>query len=246
MLFNHARPGPALLALLTTAFAAVTVTTAATITQDADDTFSSTALNYPYDYSSLSCPSSSSSSSSSANSSTLLTPTYGEEGAVFTVCSSITISAPATVIRHAVLDFKSYARWNSFVVSVSLPSNVTDTPRDEYVGMPMTFTTSGLLAGLNTTSDEILTNLDFVGIGAGLRPYLLVSWRYDDKLGGVGARAEHPVVIVDLGWGSSRVLSYETFYVGLLTPTIALLKAKQQEQFDAQSADLKAYVEGFL
>lgn len=110
----------------------------------------------------------------------------------------------------------------------------------------MTFTTTGLLAGVNTTSDEVLTNLDFVGIGAGLRPYLLVSWRYDDKLGGLNARAEHPVVIVDLGFGFSRVLSYETFYAGLLTPAIALLKDKQQVQFDAQAADLKAYVEGGL
>ncbi|KAF2971889.1 hypothetical protein GQX73_g1724 [Xylaria multiplex] len=194
------------------------------------------AVKHQYDYSSLSCPSS--------GLSTLITPTYGKDGAVFTVCSSITINAPATTIRDVVIDFKSYYLWNSFVVSVSVPSNVTKTPRDDYVGMPMTFTTSGLIKGFNTTSDEVLTNVDTGGVGVNGKPYLLVSWRYNDKLGGFGARAEHPVVIVDLGDGSSWVLSYETYYVGLVTPLIALLKSQLQAQFDAQSIDLKTYIEG--
>ncbi|KAI1745888.1 hypothetical protein F4680DRAFT_2664 [Xylaria scruposa] len=213
---------------------ATTLPAAAITSRDA--TTSGAVINYPYDYSGLVCPSSSLS--------TLITPTYGEKGALFTVCSSIVINAPASLIRNAILDFKSYGSWNSFVMSVSLPSNVTETPTHDYVGMPMVFTTSGLVAGLNTTSAEVLTVLNHAGTGGDGKPYLLAAWRYEDKLAGVGARAEHPVVVVDSGDGSSWYLSWETYYVGLLTPAIALLKSKLQSQFEAQSADLKTYVEG--
>ncbi|KAI0398326.1 hypothetical protein F5Y17DRAFT_411911 [Xylariaceae sp. FL0594] len=200
-------------------------------------------VNYPYDYSSVTCP-----DPDSLSISALITPTYGTTGGVFVVCSSIDIAAPASVVRDAILDYKSYPVWNSFVVSVELPANVTQTPRDVYAGMPMTFTTAGLVTGVNTTSNEILTvvNGEGVGEGAGGRPYLLVAWRYDDGLGGAGSRAEHPCVIVDLGNGSSRVLSYESYYAGLLTPTISLLKGKLQTQFEKQGADLKAYVESLV
>ncbi|KAK5630992.1 hypothetical protein RRF57_006707 [Xylaria bambusicola] len=195
------------------------------------------AVTYPeFDYSSLSCPSS--------ILSTLTTPTYGDKGAVFTICSSMDIEAPVNVIRDVVLDFKSYHLWNSFVVSVSVPPNVAETPQDLYVGMPMVFTTAGLIEGLDTSSDEILTIVDGIGVGAQGNLYSLVAWRYDDKLAGLGSRAEHPYVIVDGGYNSSRVLSYETYYFGLLTPVIALLGGNLQEQFSVQAANLKAYVEG--
>ncbi|KAI1305744.1 hypothetical protein F5Y03DRAFT_150847 [Xylaria venustula] len=200
------------------------------------DVTSSAASADDFDYSSLSCPSSSLS--------TLTTPTYGTSGSVFTVCSSIDINASPIIIREVVLDFKAYYLWNSFVISVSVPENVTETPQDIYVGMPMVFTTSGLISGLNTTSNEILTTISDIGVGGNGKPYLLMSWRYDDKLGGVGARAEHPVVIVDLGNGSSRVLSYETYYFGLITLPISLLTSSLNEQFKAQATDLKTFVEG--
>ncbi|KAI1352130.1 hypothetical protein F5Y01DRAFT_314120 [Xylaria sp. FL0043] len=196
---------------------------------------SEVAIHDDYDYSDLSCPSSSLSP--------LITPTYGTSGAVFTICSSININAAAAIIRDAVLDFKSYSSWNSFVVSVFVPSNVTRTPQDLYVGMPMVFTTSGLIPGLNTTSDEALTTINGTGVGSDGKPYFLVSWRYNDKLGGIAERAEHPVVIVDLGDDSSRVLSYETYYVGLATLPIVFLKNNLQKQFNAQAVDLKNYVE---
>ncbi|KAI3321867.1 hypothetical protein HD806DRAFT_502166 [Xylariaceae sp. AK1471] len=216
-------------------------TTTAAATSTPRDLTSSGVINYPYDYSSLTCP-----SPSSLELSALITPTYGTSGGVFTVCSCIQINAPASLVRDAILDFKSYPLWNSFVVFVSLPSNVTATPQDNYVGMPMTFTTSGLVAGSNTTSNEVLTVLDGAGVGGDGEPYFLAAWRYDDGLAGIGSRAEHPCVIVDLGNDSSWLLSYESYYAGLLTPTIALLKSQLQEQFDAQAADLKTYVEGLV
>ncbi|KAJ2994450.1 hypothetical protein NUW58_g1555 [Xylaria curta] len=214
------------------------VTTPAAAAIAPRDATSSAVTKHPYDYSSLTCPSS--------GLSTLLTPTYGEKGALFTVCSSIEINAPASRVRDALLDFKSYHLWNSFVVSVSLPLDVTETPQHDYVGMPMVFTTSGLVTGLNTTSDEVLTVLDDVGVSGDGKPYMLVAWRYEDRLSGVSSRAEHPSVVVDLGDGSSWYLSYETYYVGLFTPIIAFLKNKLQAQFEAQSRDLKSYVEGLI
>ncbi|KAI0977082.1 hypothetical protein F4678DRAFT_477191 [Xylaria arbuscula] len=215
-------------------FTSATGRSAATIV--AKDVISSAASSDDFDYSSLSCPSSSLS--------TLTTPTYGTSGSVFTVCSSIDIYASPIIIREVVLDFKSYHLWNSFVISVSVPENVTETPQDLYVGMPMVFTTSGLISGLNTTSNEVLTTISDIAVGGDGKPYLLMSWRFDDKLGGVGARAEHPVVISDLGNGSSRVLSYETYYFGLITLPIAFLTSSLNEQFKAQATDLKTYVEG--
>ncbi|KAI0814302.1 hypothetical protein GGR55DRAFT_675594 [Xylaria sp. FL0064] len=233
MLFSSfSRATFVLVQLLAPTFAA----NGATVTVFEKDTTSNIAINDDFDYSSLLCPPSSLS--------TLTTPTYGTRGAVFTICSSIDINATAAIIRDAVLDFKSYSSWNSFVVSVSVPSNVTKTPQDLYVGMPMVFTTSGLIPALNTTSDEILTTMNGTGVGGDGKPYFLVSWRYNDNFGGIAERAEHPVVIVDLGDGSSRVLSYETYYVGLVTLPIAFLKSNLEKQFNAQAVDLKNYVEG--
>jgi len=232
-------------ALLAVALAAATAATAAVASTISPRSLTSNPpINYPYDYSSITCP-----DPDTFSLSALITPTYGTSGGVFVVCSSIVISAPASLVRDVILDYHSYSLWNSFVVSVTnMPSNVIETPRDVCVGMPMTFTTSGLVAGLNTTSNEILTVVDGEGVGEGEdgRPYFLVAWRYDDGLAGTGARAEHPYVIVDLGGGSSRVLSYESYYVGLLTPSIDLLKGKLQTQFENQAADLKAYVESLV
>jgi hypothetical protein len=232
-------------ALLTIAVVATTAAAAAAASIISPRSLTSNPpINYPYDYSSITCP-----DPDTLSLSALITPTYGTLGGVFVVCSSIVISAPASLSRDVVLDYYSYSVWNSFVVSVTnMPANVTETPRDVYVDMPMTFTTSGLVTGLNTTSNEILTVVDGEGVGEGEdgRPYFLVAWRYDDGLAGTGSRAEHPYVIVDLGDGSSQVLSYESYYVGLLTPSIALLKGKLQTQFENQAADLKAYVEGLV
>ncbi|KAI0144484.1 hypothetical protein GGR57DRAFT_332395 [Xylariaceae sp. FL1272] len=200
--------------------------------------FSAT-INYSYDYSSLVCP-----DASIGPESTLITPTYGSSGSIFTICAALQIFAPASQIRDAILDFHSYGKWNTFIPSVTLPENVTETPDDDFDNMSMSFTSSGLVDGVNTTSTEILTILDYADIGQSGKPYLMVAWHYDDGLAGVGSRAEHPSVIVEEADGSSWMLSYETYYVGTLTPVVELLKDRLQEQFEVQAANLKAYVEG--
>ncbi|KAI2469376.1 hypothetical protein F4781DRAFT_220914 [Annulohypoxylon bovei var. microspora] len=182
------------------------------------------------DYSTLHCP--------PDPYATLVTPSYGTSDAIFTVCSELVIAAPPSTVYAATLDFQSYARWNTFIPTVALPANVSATPADVWVGMAMTFTSRGLVGGLNTTSAEVVSLLDGGGTG-----YLMSAWRYDDGVGGASARAEHPNVLVDLGDGSTRYLSYETYYAGLSTGAIALLKAQLKEQFDVQARDLKAYVE---
>ncbi|KAI0840904.1 hypothetical protein F5Y06DRAFT_262022 [Hypoxylon sp. FL0890] len=183
------------------------------------------------DYGSLHCP--------SDPSSTLVTPTYGTEGAIFTICTELVINAAPLAGYNAILDFKSYPQWNSFIINVAVPENVTSTPEDIYVGMPMTFTSNGLISGLNTTSIEVISLFD----PSGAAGYLINAWHYDDGFGGIGSRAEHPNIFVDLGNGSTRYLSYETYYAGLATGTIALLKDKLQKEWDIQAQDLKAYVE---
>ncbi|KAI0152355.1 hypothetical protein F4776DRAFT_601243 [Hypoxylon sp. NC0597] len=183
------------------------------------------------DYGSLHCP--------EDPSATLVTPTYGTKGAIFTICSELIINAEPLAGYNAILDFKSYPQWNSFIINVALPDNVTSTPEDIYVGMAMTFTSNGLIGGLNTTSTEAISLFD----PSGASGYLINAWHYDDGVGGIGSRAEHPNVFVDLGNGSTRYLSYETYYAGLSTGTIALLKDKLQKEWDIQAQDLKAYVE---
>lgn len=186
----------------------------------------------PTNWASLHCPSNSADG--------LPTPTYGSDQIVFTVCAELNISAPLLDVYNAILDFQAYPSWNTFVFAVDLPSNVTITPTDNYVGMPMTFHTAGVLPPFNTTSNEVLTVLDYANAAG----YSLSAWRYDDGLGGVGMRAEHPNVLVDVGGGATRYLSFETYYVGTETAVVLPLKGNLQTAFEKQGADLKAYVEG--
>ncbi|KAI6091327.1 hypothetical protein F4821DRAFT_255144 [Hypoxylon rubiginosum] len=187
------------------------------------------------DYSSLHCP--------EDPLATLATPTYGTEGAIFTVCTELVIAAAPAAVYAAVLDFRSYARWNTFVVDVALPNNISSTPDDVYVGMPMRFTSRGLLGDLfNATSTEVVSLLESPGAAA-TSSSLVGAWRYNDGVGGIGSRAEHPNVFVDLGNRSTRYVSYETYYAGLTTGTIALLREQLQDQWDVQARDLKSYVE---
>ncbi|KAI1402117.1 hypothetical protein F4819DRAFT_296149 [Hypoxylon fuscum] len=120
------------------------------------------------DYGSLHCP--------EDPLATLVTPTYGTEGAIFTICSELLINAEPRAAYNATLDFKSYPQWNSFIIDVALPNNVSSTPDDTYIGMAMNFTSTGLIGSLNTTSVEVISLLD----PSGALGYLMNAWHYDD------------------------------------------------------------------
>ncbi|KAJ7467340.1 hypothetical protein B0H11DRAFT_2239320 [Mycena galericulata] len=139
---------------------------------------------------------------------------------VFTVCTELNISAPLIDVYNAILNFQVYPSWNTFVFAVDLPSNVTTTPTDNYVGMPMTFRAAGLLPPFNTTSNEVSTVLDYVDAAG----YSMSAWR----------------------GGTTLYLSFETYYVGMETAVILPLKDNLQMEFDKQGEDLKAYVEAEL
>ncbi|KDN43972.1 hypothetical protein K437DRAFT_257277 [Tilletiaria anomala UBC 951] len=170
----------------------------------------------------------------------LPTPTYGDSGSIFTACAQLVIDAPVEQVYNAIIDFGSYPKWNSFVPLVK--------PRDGAVlsdvraGLPMTFHSAGLAPfGLNTTTDERVTVLDLPSYP---RPAsALVVWRFDPALGATLIQAEHPNILTHLHNGSTRYISYETYY-SLGSVAVQLLEeAKLKKQFVQQGHDLKAYVE---
>ena len=173
---------------------------------------------------------------------TLPTPTYGTKKGAFLICTEELIRAPPRAVYDAVLDFRRYGAWNTFVVDVGLPGGVGDTPAGVRVGLAMTLTTAGLIDGINTTSTEVVSALH-AGDGDDDSGFLMNAWRVDDWLGGTMVAAEHPNVLVDQGGGFTRYLSYETYYPGLALPTVLLLRERLQERFVQQGRDLKAYLE---
>jgi len=167
----------------------------------------------------------------------MTTPTYNTTGAVFTVCAQNTIDSSPSPIYDVLIDFPLYGAWNTFVYSVDLPANVTS-GADVYVGMPMTFYTSGLIPGVNTTSNELITYLE----PHADPPY--VAWRYDGGvLGGLLMQAEHVSLLQDLGNGTTNYVSWETYY-GAGALLVLTLEENLQTEFEIQASDLKARVEG--
>ncbi|TVY42691.1 hypothetical protein LSUB1_G002897 [Lachnellula subtilissima] len=171
------------------------------------------------------------------NNGTMTTPSFGTTDAVFTACAQITINSSPSAVYDVLLDFPDYPAWNTFVYSVDLPSNVSSA-EDVYVGMPMKLHTSGLLLGINSTSDERIT---FLEPGA-VPPF--VAWRYDEgALVGVLMNAEHVTVLEDLGDGTTNCVSWETYYGAGALLTLTLM-ANLQTEFQNQVSDLKGRVEG--
>ena len=173
------------------------------------------------------------------NSGIMTTPTYGTQGAIFTVCAQATIHASPTPIYDVLIDFPRYSAWNTFVYSVDVPANVSSAA-DVYVGMPMTFYSSGLIPLLNSTSNERITYLEPDAVP----PF--VAWRFDPGvLGGLVMQAEHVSLLQDLGDGKTEYVSWETYY-GAGALVVLALKGNLQRGFEEQTTDLKARVEGLL
>ncbi|KAH8647316.1 hypothetical protein BX600DRAFT_443522 [Xylariales sp. PMI_506] len=185
---------------------------------------------------------------------TLPTPTYGDNGTVFTICAELLIAAPIAEVYYAIVDFDHYADWNSFVYDLVLPAGVAGhTPQADYVGLSMFFYTTGLIEGVNTTSTEVITVLsppEQLGGGGGDRGngFALAAWRSDDGAGGTLLRAEHPSILVaeksSDGSEVTRYVSYETYYDGPEVLQVEELRDNLQTEFVQEGLDLKAYVEG--
>jgi len=166
----------------------------------------------------------------------LTTPTFGTTGALFTVCAQNTINSSPTPIYNVIIDFPRYSAWNTFVYAVDVPANVSSA-QDVYVGMPMVLHTSGLLPGINTTSNELVDYLEPDAVP----PW--VGWRYDGGLlGGLVMNAEHISLLDDLGNGSTKYVSWETYY-GAGAVAVSALKANLQTEWENQARDLKARAE---
>lgn len=190
------------------------------------------------DWATIQCP-------SDPDSDTILpTPSYGTEGASFMVCGQQLINAPAQLVYNAILDFKSYPAWNTFTVQVDLPSNVTSTPEDVYIGMPMTLHNSGVVPLINTADDLVVTVLDDDASGG----YLLPAWRSNVSYFGVLLKSEHSNVVTSLDGGTTRYVSWQTFYDDVLDldKVERLLRGNLQSGFEQQGVDLRAYVESLV
>ncbi|TQN69586.1 hypothetical protein CSHISOI_05909 [Colletotrichum shisoi] len=173
----------------------------------------------------------------------LPTPTYNLTRALFTVCAEDILDVPIQAIYDTLIDFGRYSEWNTFVVNAVPPPGFQG-PDDVYHGMPVKFTSAGIIPRFNASSNELITLLapdveDADGQG---RVRAAVAWRNDDGFNGYFLPAEHPIFLTDLGNGSVRMVSYETFYL----PGAALLWFSQstlKERFETQGKDLKKYLE---
>lgn len=141
------------------------------------------------------------------NGTIMTTPSYGTTDAVFTVCAQDTINSSPSLVYNVLLDFPRYPAWNTFVYAVDLPSNVSSAA-DVYVGMTMTLHTDGLLAGVNTTSYEMITYLEPNSTPA------FVAWALaGGVIGDAVLESEHVSLLNDLGNGSTEYVSWETYYM---------------------------------
>lgn len=174
-----------------------------------------------------------------SDSSKLGSPTYGSKGVVFTTCSEREIHAPIQTIYDALLDFSEYYNWNTFVIDVVVrPGGTPPPPGPREVGFGMTFTTKGILSpGLNSTSDERVTFAERDVLGDG--KVAILGWKYE----GFGPEAEHTNVLVDLGGGCTRYVSWESYY----GPSASIVQSYEKNLaagFQRQADDLKGLVEG--
>jgi hypothetical protein len=174
------------------------------------------------------------------NNGIMTTLTYGTKNAIFTACAQDVLKGSPSQVYEVLLDFPRYPAWNTFCYSVDLPSNVSSA-KDVYIGMPMTFHTSGLTPPLNSTSAELITYLELEASP----PF--AGWRFDPgQVEGLLIQAEHLSVLQDLGNGSTKYVSWETYYGAGSLVLDVLLKSNLQKEFVIQGSDLKARMEALL
>lgn len=101
----------------------------------------------------------------------------------------------------------------------------------------MTFRISGLVPGVNTTSDEMITYLE----AHSSPPF--VGWHYNPgPIVDSVMQAEHISALYEIGDGETRYVSWETYY-GAEALAVEALKANLVTEFENQARDLKERVE---
>ena len=161
----------------------------------------------------------------------LSTPTYGLDGAVFTVCASVEICGSVREVSNTILDFRKYEEWNTFVYDADVPDNVA-TPAGVAPGLSVLFYSTGILQGVNNTGTDVVTFVD--------RPFFS-AWKNDENEAFRGV-SEHVSTFWPRPSGKTRYTHWQTQY---MPQGSALLPIKDnlQRQFEVQASDLKAYIE---
>lgn len=174
----------------------------------------------------------------------LPTPSYGDVNGSFTVCAQNLIKAPPQVVYDAIVDFHSYPAWNTFTYNVSgLPANVTSTPADVYVGMPMALHSTGVVPLINTTDDLVVSVLQ----NDPNKGYMMPAWLSNTTFFGVLAKTERVHVLTPAEGGGTRYVAFQTFFKDplYLDKVEYLLKGNLQNGFALQGDDLRVYAESF-
>jgi hypothetical protein len=161
----------------------------------------------------------------------LPTPTYGLKDAVFTVCGTSVVSGSVQQVSNAILDFRSYYKWNTFITNASLS---VCTPDCVYApGLSIAFTSTGIVPDLTTVGTDVTTYIE--------RPYFF-AWKNTGTPAETGV-SEHVSVFVPLPGGKVRYTHWQTQY-GAGAKNLLPVKDAFQSQFQKQADELKVYVEG--
>jgi hypothetical protein len=161
----------------------------------------------------------------------LSTPTYGLDGAVFTVCASVEICGSVKEVSDTILNFRKYEEWNTFIYDADVPDDVA-TPHDVAPGLAVLFYSTGIQPGVNNTGTDVITFID--------RPFYS-AWINVENEAFVGV-SEHVSTFCPTRGGKTKYTHWQTQYLpqaNVLLP----IKESLQRQFEAQANDLKAYVE---
>lgn len=161
----------------------------------------------------------------------LPTPTFGLKDAVFTVCGSSLISGSVQTVSNAILDFRRYYKWNTFITNASLS---VCTPECVYApGLKIAFTSTGIVPGLTSVGNDVTTYIE--------RPYFF-AWKNTETPDLTGI-SEHVSVFLPLPGGKVRYTHWQTQY-GIGAENLLPVKDAFQSQFQKQADELKVYVEG--
>jgi len=158
-------------------------------------------------------------------------------GGVFTVSSSVVISAPASRIFDAIVDTTNWYKWNTFVPSVQIikqPSDHSDNAEKLAVGTDMRFTVYMKPGGSATSSREQVTVLDSEACK--------ICWKFTGAPSWL-LRAERVHEIADKEDGTCEYHTWETFAGPMAYVIRSIYSNDLQERFQDWATSLKRYVE---